>query len=61
MKWASRALKGGGKVGGDFLWGGVEGAAALRDKHGGGVDHGFGSAPFHVEGCVPSCFIMCAQ
>ena len=61
MKWESRAQKGGGELGGACLRGGVDGAAALRDKRGGGVDRGFGSAPFHIEECVLSCFIRCFQ
>ena len=35
--------------------------AVLCDERGGGVHRGFGSAPFQVEGCVPSFFIRCAQ
>ena len=59
MKWELRARKGGGELGRARLRGGVDGPAALGDEHGGGVDRGFGSAPFQVEGCVPSCFIRC--
>ena len=61
MKWVSQAHKGGGEFGGACLQGGVDGAAVLRDEHGGGVDRGFGSAPFQVEGCVTSCFNRCSQ
>ena len=61
MKEESRARKVGGELGGACLWGGVDGAAALRDEHGGGVDRGFGLAPFQVKGCVPSCFFGCFQ
>ena len=61
MKWESQARKGGGELGGARLRGGVDGPAALCDKCGGGVDPGFGLAPFQVEGCVPSCFIRCFQ
>ena len=61
MKWESQVQKGGGELVGDCLWGGVDGAADLRDERGGGVNRGFGSAPFQVEGCVHSCFIMCLQ
>ena len=35
--------------------------AAVCDERGGGVDRGFGSAPFQVEGCVPSDIIRCFQ
>ena len=59
MKWKLRARKVGGELGGVRLRGGVDGPGALRDERGGGVDRGFGSAPFQVEGCVPSCFIGC--
>ena len=41
--------------------GGVDWAAVLRDERGGGIDRGFGSAPFQVEGYVHSCFTRCAQ
>ena len=58
-KWESRARKGGGVLWGACLRGGVDGSAALRDKQGGGVNRGLGSAPLQVEGCVPSCFIRC--
>ena len=61
VKWVSQAWKGGDDFGGDFIRGGVDGVAVLRDKRGGGVDRGFGLAPFQVEGCVPSCFIRCYQ
>ena len=61
VKWESRARKVGVELGGNSLQGGVDRAAALRDERGGGVDRGFGSAPFQVEGCVPSCFIRCFQ
>ena len=61
MKWGSRARKGGGEFRGACLQGGVDGAAVIRDERGGGIDRGFGSAPFQVKGCVPSCFIRCAQ
>ena len=61
MKWVSQAWKRGGEFGGACLRGGFDGAAVLRDERGGGVDFGFGSAPFQVEGCVPSCFSRCAQ
>ena len=57
MKWKSRARKGGGELGGACLQGGVDGAAALSDKRGVGVDHGFGLTSFQVKGCVPSFFI----
>ena len=50
VKWRSRARKGGGEFIEDCLRGGVDGAAVLRDECGGGVDHGFGLAPFQVEG-----------
>ena len=46
VKWESRARKGGGELGGAYLRGGVDGAAALRNERGGGVDRGFGLAPF---------------
>ena len=58
VKWGSQARKGGGEFGGDCIRGGVDGAAVLREKRGGGVDRGFGLVPFQVEGCVPICFIM---
>ena len=61
VKWESRARKGGGELGGACLHGGVDWAAALCDGHGGGIDRAFGSAPFQVKGCVPSCFIRCFQ
>ena len=61
MKWVSQARKGGGEFRGACLQGGVDGAAVICDERGGGVDRGFGSAPFQVEGCVPSCFIRCAK
>ena len=61
MKWESRARKGGGEFGEACLRGGVDGAADLHDKLGGGVDRGFFTVPFQVERCVPSCFIMCFQ
>ena len=57
VNWESQARKGGGELGGACLWGGVDGTATLHDKRGGGVDRGFGLAPFQVEGCVLSCFI----
>ena len=59
MKWESQARKGGGELGGACLRVGVDGTAALRDERGGGVNRGFGSAPFQVEGCVPSCLTRC--
>ena len=34
--------------------GGVDGPGVLCDERGGGVGRGFGSAPDHVEGLVPS-------
>ena len=34
--------------------GGVDGPGVLRDERGGGVEQGFGSAPDHVKGLVPS-------
>ena len=61
MKWESRARKVGGGLGGACLRRGVDRPAALCDEYGGGVDHGFGSELFQVEGCVPSCFIKCFQ
>ena len=61
LKWESKVRKGGGELGEARLRGGVDGPAALRDGRGGGVNRGFGSAPFQVEGCVPSCFIRCFQ
>ena len=61
VKWELKARKGGGELGGACLRGGVDKAEALRDKHGGGVNHGFSLAPFQVEGCVPNCFIRCFQ
>ena len=61
MKWGPRARKGGGELGGDFLRGDVDGAAVLCDDRGGGVNREFGSAPFQVKVCVPSCFTRCAQ
>ena len=61
MKWGSQAQKGGGEFGGDCLQGGVDVTAVLRDNRGGGVDCGFGLAPFQVKGCVPSFFTRCAQ
>ena len=51
--------KGGGGFGGARLGGGVDGPANLYDDRGDVIDRGFGSAPFDVEGCVPSCFIRC--
>ena len=50
MKWELQARKGGGELGGACIRVGVDGAAALRDERGGGVDCGFGLAPFQVEG-----------
>ena len=41
--------------------GGVDRAAVLRDQLGGGVDRGFGSVTFHVEGFKPSCLTKWAQ
>ena len=62
VKWESQARKGGVELGGVCLRGGVDGPADLRDhRRGGGVDRGFGSAPFQDEGCVPSCFSRCFQ
>ena len=61
VKWELRAQKGGGELGGARLLGGVDGPTTLCDERGGGVDRRFGSAPFQVEGCVPSCFIPCFQ
>ena len=61
VKRVKRGCKGGGDLGGSFLREGVDGAAVLCDQRGGGVDRGFGLAPFQVEGCVPSCFTRCAQ
>ena len=61
MKWRSRAWKGGGVFGGTCLREGVDGAAVICDEHGGGVDRGFGSVPFQVQGCVPSYFTRCDQ
>ena len=61
MKWESRARKVGGELGGACLQGGVDGRAALCDERGGGVNCGFGSAQFQVEGYVPSCFIRYFQ
>ena len=59
--WELRALEGGGESGGACIWGGVEGAAVLRDDRGGGIDRGFGLVPFHLEGFEPSCITKCAQ
>ena len=61
MKWGSRARKIGGAFRGACLQGGVDGATAIRDECEGGVDCGFGSDPFQVERCAPSCFIRCAK
>ena len=61
MKWESRARKGGGELGGDCLRGGVDGPAALHVERGGGVNCGFGLAPFQFEGFVPSCSIRYFQ
>ena len=61
MKWESQARKRGGEFGGACLQRGVDGAADLRGDRGGGINRGFGLAPFQVEGCVPSCFIRCVQ
>ena len=61
MKWESQARKGGGAFRGACLQGGVDGATAIHDERGGGVDHGFGSEPFQVEGCAPICFTRCAK
>ena len=41
--------------------GGVDGAAVLSDKRGGGADCGLGLVPFHVERFEPSCLTKCAQ
>ena len=51
VKWESRARKGRGELGGARLRGFVDGATALCDERGGGVDRGFDSAPFQVKGC----------
>ena len=61
MKWKPRARNGGDELGGACLRGGVDGPAVLCDERKGGVNRGFGLAPFQVEGCVPSCFIRCFQ
>ena len=45
----------------DLSTGGIDGSTALCDERGGGVDRGFGLAPFQVEECVLSCFIRCFQ
>ena len=61
VKLVSQARKGGGEFLGACLRGGFDGAEDIRDERGDGVNRWFGSALFQVEGCVPSCFISCAQ
>ena len=61
MKWGSQVPKGGGEFIGACLRGVVDGSEVIRDEHRGGVDRGFGSVLFQVEGCVSSCFLRCAQ
>ena len=60
VKWESRARKRGGELGGSRIQGDVD-RPALCDERGGGVNCGFGLAPFQVEGCVPTYFIRVFQ
>ena len=56
------AREGGESVGGGARCrGGVDGPGVLRDEQGGGVERGFGSAPVHAEGFVPSWETRCDQ
>ena len=57
MKLVSRPGKIGDEFVGACLRGVFDWVAILCDNRGGGVDRGFCSAPFQVEGFVPSCLI----
>ena len=62
VNWGLQSREGGCDSRGACMRGrGVDGVGFFSDERVGGIDSGFGSVLFHVEGFDPSCLTKCAQ